>query len=76
MVTCHANGGLDGLRRLETLALLGGVEVPLVAIRSQMLSAIDVVVHVVRDGRGRRVVSVERVDGVELATTRVWSGES
>ena len=65
LVTCHANGGADGLRRLETLALLGGVEVPLVAVRRQLLSALDVVVHVARSGGVRRVVSVDEVGGDE-----------
>ena len=72
LATCHANGALEGLRRLETLALLSGVEVPLGAVREQMLSAIDVVVHVVRVGGLRRVAAVEEVDRGSLATRRLW----
>lgn len=72
LVTCHANGALDGLRRMETLALLAGVEVPLEAVRQQMLSAIDVVVHVLREGKVRRVASVEEVDPVRLDTRTLW----
>jgi len=72
LATCHANGGLEGLRRLETLALLSGVEVPLEAVRQQMLSAVDVVVHVVREGGERRVAAVEEVDRTCLATRSLW----
>jgi len=72
LATCHANGALEGLRRLETLALLSGVDVPLEAVRQQMLSAIDVVVHVVREGAVRRVAEVEEVDRSCLATRRLW----
>ena len=77
LATCHANGPVAGLRRLETLALLGGVELPVEAVRLQMLSAIDVVVHVERRGRERRVVSVVEVDGVGVggggvSVTELW----
>lgn len=74
LATCHANGPLEGLRRLETLALLSGVEVPLEAVRQQMLSAIDVVVHVVREGGVRRIAAVDEVDPKRLATHRLWPG--
>jgi len=57
--TCHANGLDDALRRLETLSLLAGVDLPLPAVREQVLGAVDVVVQVARTGRGaRRVVAV------------------
>jgi pilus assembly protein CpaF len=60
--TCHANGTGDALRRIETMALLGGAGVPLAAVRSQMLGAVDLVVHVVRtDGARRRVAAVAEV---------------
>lgn len=57
--TCHANGADDALRRLETLALLAGVELPLAAVREQLAAAVDVVVQVARrPGGGRAVVAV------------------
>jgi pilus assembly protein CpaF len=60
--TCHANGPVDALRRIETMSLLGDAGVPLAAIRSQMAGAIDVVVHVARTaGAERRVVAVAEV---------------
>ncbi len=74
--TCHANGAVSGLRRLETLALLGGVDVPMDAVRRQMLDAIDVVVHVERNGADRRVESIEEVDPDHLATRRLWPSPS
>lgn len=74
LATCHANGPLEGLRRLETLALLSGIEMPLEAVRQQMLSAIDIVVHVAREGGVRRIVAVDEVDRTDLATRALWPG--
>jgi pilus assembly protein CpaF len=60
--TCHANGPVDALRRLETMSLLGGLDLPLPAVREQISGAIDLLVHVARgiDGH-RRVVAVAEV---------------
>ncbi len=74
--TCHANSAVAGLRRLETLALLGGVDVPIDAVRRQMLEAIDVVVHVERSGAERRVESIDEVDPDCVATRRLWPSPS
>lgn len=64
--TVHANSPRDALRRLETMVLLGGVELPLRAIREQVASSIDLVVHLVRDTVGRRFIStVTEVVGME-----------
>ncbi|MCL1856580.1 MAG: CpaF family protein [Kiritimatiellaeota bacterium] len=54
MSTIHANTPLDCLFRLETCALLGGVEIPLPALRAQVASAIDVVVQTARLSDGTR----------------------
>lgn len=62
MTTCHANGCDDALRRLETMVLLADVGLPLAAVREQLVSAVDLVVQVVRDGSGaRRVAAVGEV---------------
>lgn len=64
--TCHANGCPEALRRLETLALLADVDLPLEAVREQVHAAVDLVVLVGRDGGGRRirqVAEVARQDG-------------
>jgi pilus assembly protein CpaF len=60
--TCHANSPADGLRRLETLSLMAGLDTPLAAVREQISGAVDLLVQVARqpDG-GRRVVSVAEV---------------
>ena len=61
--TCHANGPADALRRLETMVLMGEVGLPLAAVREQVGSALDFVVHVARRAGGeRRIVSVGEVD--------------
>ncbi len=64
--TLHANTPRDALRRLETMVLLAGVDLPLRAIREQIASAIDVVIQLNRDAEGRRLVtSVTEVVGME-----------
>ena len=64
--TLHANTPRDALRRLETMVLLAGVDLPLRAIREQIASAIDVVVQLNRDADGRRLVtSITEVVGME-----------
>lgn len=64
--TLHANAPRDALRRLETMVLLSGVELPLRAIREQIASAIDLIVQLSRDAEGRRFVSsITEVVGME-----------
>ena len=60
--TGHANSPDEALRRLETMVLMGEVQLPLAAVRSQLEAALDLVVQVARrpDG-GRRVVAVGEV---------------
>jgi pilus assembly protein CpaF len=61
--TVHANSPSDALARLETLALLAGVALPLPAVRSQLAAAVDAILHVERGSDGVRVVSaVAEVD--------------
>jgi pilus assembly protein CpaF len=60
--TCHANSADDALRRLETMVLMGEVQLPLAAVRSQLEAALDLVVQVARRPDGsRRVVAVAEV---------------
>jgi len=54
--TCHANSAVDGLRRVETLVMQAAPSWPLTAIRRQVSRSIDVIVHLVRDASGSRVV--------------------
>jgi pilus assembly protein CpaF len=64
--TIHANSPRDALSRLETLVLMAGVDLPSRAIREQVVSALDLLVHVERgqDGR-RRITHVAEVTGLE-----------
>ena len=54
--TVHANSPADALRRVETLALMAGVGLPHAAVREQVASAVDLVVHQARESDGRRIV--------------------
>ncbi len=69
MTTIHSNSPRDSLRRIETMVLMAGLELPLKAIREQVASAIQLVVHVdrLRDGT-RKVVQVTEVQGMEGET--------
>jgi len=66
MTTVHSNGPRDALRRVETMVLMAGMELPLKAIREQVSSAIELVVHLERlkDG-SRKIVNVSEVQGME-----------
>jgi pilus assembly protein CpaF len=66
MSTVHASYPKDALSRLETMALMSSVELPLAALRSQIGSAIDVIVQVgrVRDG-SRRLTHITEVLGCD-----------
>ena len=57
MGTIHANSPVDALSRLETLTLFAGVELPLKAIRSQVTSAIDIIIQTSRYHDGSRKIS-------------------
>ncbi len=65
MSTLHANNPHDALGRLETLVLLAGTELPSRAIRSQIASAVNVIVQTERlRGGARKVVSIAEVTGM------------
>ncbi len=66
MTTVHSNGPRDALRRVETMVLMAGMELPLKAIREQVSSAIELVVHLERMKDGsRKIVNVSEVQGME-----------
>jgi pilus assembly protein CpaF len=64
--TGHANSPRDMLRRLETMVLMTGYDLPLRAIREQIASAVDLIVHTARlkDG-SRKVVNITEVYGID-----------
>ncbi len=65
MSTGHANSPQDMLSRLETMVLMG-VEIPLAAVRAQIASAVDIIVHLgrIRD-KTRRVLQIDEVAGYQ-----------
>ncbi len=66
LTTAHSNSPRDTLARLETMVLMAGMDLPVRAIREQISSAIDLIVHEerMRDGT-RKVVSITEVQGME-----------
>jgi pilus assembly protein CpaF len=64
--TAHANSPRDVIARLETMVMMSGAEMPMLAIRSQITSALDVIVQQsrLRDGT-RRVTSITEITGME-----------
>jgi pilus assembly protein CpaF len=76
MTTAHSNTPRDTLSRLETMTLMAGMELPIKAIREQISSAVDLVIHQerMRDG-SRKVVFITEVSGMEgnvITTTDIF----
>jgi pilus assembly protein CpaF len=66
MTTLHANSPRDAISRLETMAMMAGLEMPLMALRTQIAAAIDLIVHMERLSDGaRKVVRVTEVPRME-----------
>jgi pilus assembly protein CpaF len=66
LTTVHANAPRDALARIETMVLMAGYDLPLRAIRQQIASALDLIIHLERleDG-SRRVVAITEVQRME-----------
>ncbi|MEI4472533.1 CpaF family protein [Frigidibacter sp. MR17.24] len=66
MTTIHANSARDGISRLENMVAMAGIEMPIKAVRSQIASAVNLIVQASRlqDG-SRRMVSITEVTGME-----------
>ncbi len=66
MTTLHANAPRDMISRLETMVLMAGMDLPHRAIREQISSAVDLVVHEdrMRDGT-RKITSISEIQGME-----------
>jgi pilus assembly protein CpaF len=63
--TGHANSATDMLSRLETM-VLQGAELPLPAIRSQIASAVDIIIHLSRlRDRSRKTMSISELTGID-----------
>jgi pilus assembly protein CpaF len=66
LTTVHANSPRDVLSRLETMVLMSGMELPLRAVREQVASAVDLIIHEARFRDGtRKVTHITEVQGME-----------
>lgn len=66
MTTVHSNGPRDTLSRLETMTLMAGFELPVLAIRKQIAAALDLIVYLTRFPDGtRKVTQISEVAGME-----------
>ncbi|MEI5673702.1 MULTISPECIES: CpaF family protein [unclassified Nocardioides] len=80
--TLHSNGPRDTLARLETMVLMAGMDLPVRAIREQVASAVDLIVHQTRFKDGTRRVThlteVDRMEGdvITLQDIFVWDGSA
>ena len=69
MTTVHSNSPRDALSRIETMVLMAGYDLPVKAIREQITSALNIIMHLDRLSDGRRVVtSVTELQGMEGET--------
>ena len=79
MSTAHANTSLDLLSRLETMALMSDLDLPVSHVREQIASALDLIVHTARLPDGRRaVITITAVEGMRagtIATRREYERE-
>lgn len=72
LTTLHANTPRDALSRLETMVLMAGMELPLVAIREQIVSAINIIVQQTRFNCGsRKITHITEVTGIEGSTIQL-----
>ena len=80
LTTIHANSARDALSRLETLALMGGLDLPVRAIRQQIFAAVNLIVHVGRmpDGSRRvlRIAELTSFDEQTIALQDLFISES
>jgi len=66
MTTVHSNSPRDTLSRLETMTLMAGFELPVLAIRKQIAAAIDLIIYLNRFPDGtRKVTKISEVSGME-----------
>ena len=66
--TGHANSAADMISRLETMVLTGAEGLPLPAIRQQIASAVDIIIHLSRmRDKSRKTVSISEIKGINSA---------
>lgn len=70
MTTLHANGAPDALNRLETMVLMGSMEIPVRAIREYIVDAIDIIINIDRMADGKRkIISISEISGIDQEGT-------
>lgn len=78
--TLHSNGPRDTLSRMETMVLMAGMDLPIRAIREQVASAVDLVVHQTRFKDGSRrithITEVERMEGDVITLQDIFAWDS
>ena len=72
LTTLHANGAVDALNRLETMVLMGEMEIPVPAIREYVKNAIDLVITIERlsDGR-RKITSINEITDIKNGEIKI-----
>lgn len=66
ITTLHANSPRDAISRLETMAMMAGLEIPMLALRTQIAAAIDLIIHMERLSDGtRKVIKITEVPRME-----------
>lgn len=69
LTTAHANSPRDALSRLEVMVMMSGMDLPMVVVREQIASAIDLIIHQRRFPCGsRKVTHISEVTGIESGT--------
>lgn len=72
LTTAHANKPRDCISRLEVMVMMSGMELPVLAIREQIASAVDIIVQQTRFSDGsRRITSIAEVSGIESGTVQL-----
>ena len=79
MTTLHANSPRDAISRLETMSMMAGLDIPLMALRTQIAAAIDLIIHMERlsDGTRKviRVTEVPRMEGDIVTLSDIFKFE-
>jgi len=66
ITTVHSNAPRDAIARLETMAMMAGLDMPLLAIRRQIASAVNLIIHISRLADGsRKITHITEVSGME-----------
>ena len=72
LTTLHANSARDALARLETMVLMAGMELPLLAIREQVASAVHIIVQQSRFACGsRKIIGISEITGMESGKIQI-----